>query len=543
MSGRQVGLSGDRTASSFRANALPRQSHPGLAAVRVLTDLHSMRSGRLLLALMLATLPGALAAQQEELVPIEAPLAPAPDMIALARAAAARGDSAEALSRYLRVLAADPDNVGALSGAGRAALDVGDVDAAMGFYARAEDRSPRDGAVKAGLAAALVQTGDARGALRFFREAIELGVPAAEIAADRGLAYDLRGDPRRAQADYQLALRTHPAAETMRRLALSQAIGGDRAAALATLDPLLRKQDVPAWRARAFALAMTGDAAGAGAGIALVMAQPQAEAMRPYLARLAGLKPADKAAAVHLGRFPRDRKAAQMATIAPPPPRLAFDTRALSGPAPAAARQENWSVALPAATEPEPSRSSRAQSRDISPVSGQRVSTSSRRNEVHPERLPRQAGLDTNGGGVASDSVMAAVAAQAKADAKADAAAKKAFRLKTEALAKAKQAREEAAAEKAAARANPARHWVQVAGGANAAALPRAWAALKNKWPKQLAGRSPWTTHYRFTNRLLIGPFATSDAAQDWVSERGKEGFATFRVETKAGDPVERVGE
>jgi len=115
--------------------------------------------------------------------------------------------------------------------------------------------------------------------------------------------------------------------------------------------------------------------------------------------------------------------------------------------------------------------------------------------------------------------------------ARADAAARK----------KAAEDAKEKAEQRAAERREPARHWVQVAGGANKADLGRAWAGLKEKWPKQLAGRSPWTLHYRFTNRLLIGPFATSNAAQDWVSERRKEGFGTFRVETNAGDPVERV--
>jgi len=78
-------------------------------------------------------------------------------------------------------------------------------------------------------------------------------------------------------------------------------------------------------------------------------------------------------------------------------------------------------------------------------------------------------------------------------------------------------------------------------GGANKRDLGKEWDKLKGKWSSQLAGRSPWTTHYRFTNRLLIGPFPTSKAAQDWVSERKKEGFATFRVETRAGEEVERV--
>jgi type IV secretory pathway VirB10-like protein len=114
-------------------------------------------------------------------------------------------------------------------------------------------------------------------------------------------------------------------------------------------------------------------------------------------------------------------------------------------------------------------------------------------------------------------------------------------RLAAAAAAKEKQKRQQEAEEKAAAKRNPARHWVQIAGGANKRDLGKEWAKLRGKWPSQLAGRSPWTMHYRFTNRLLIGPFATSDAAQDWVSDRKAEGFATFRVSTNAGDPVERV--
>jgi hypothetical protein len=47
--------------------------------------------------------------------------------------------------------------------------------------------------------------------------------------------------------------------------------------------------------------------------------------------------------------------------------------------------------------------------------------------------------------------------------------------------------------------------------------------------------------HYRFTNRLLIGPFPSSAAAQDWVTARKKEGMATFRVSTHAGEEVEKL--
>jgi Flp pilus assembly protein TadD len=434
-------------------------------------------------------LPAALHARQQEegeLQPVEAPQQLAPDALQLAQAAAARGDSAEALSRYLRILAATPDDMVALIGAGRAALNVGDTNAAAGFFSRADVLDPKNGQVKAGLAGTMLANGNARAALRLFNEAVILGVNQADIAADRGLAYDLRGAPRRAQADYGLALRTKPSDEVTRRMALSYAIAGDRASALATLDPLLRKQDVPAWRDRVFVYALTGDVADAQHDAALVLPAEQVAALSPYLPRLAGLKQSDKAAAVHFGRFPGETPPEAKPVIVAAP-RIQVDRATLAPPS------------APIQTFAEVAAASQA----AAPVQQPQISS----------------------------------AAQAKLDAKARAADKR--RQQAEAAAKAK--REQEAEAREVARKNPARHWVQIAGGANKRDLGKEWDKQKSKWPSQLAGRSPWTMHYRFTNRLLIGPFPTSKAAQDWVGERKKEGFATFRVETRAGEAVERV--
>jgi Flp pilus assembly protein TadD len=440
----------------------------------------------LLLAVAMIALPVS-ARPQEELQPVEAPQALAPDALQLAQQAAARGDSAEALSRFLRVLAATPDNIPALIGAGRAALDVGDTNAAAGFFSRADVLDPKNGQVKAGLAGTMLANGNARAALRLFNEAVALGVDQADIAADRGLAYDLRGQPKRAQADYGLALRTKPRDEITRRMALSYAFAGDRASALATLDPLLRKQDIPAWRDRVFVYALTGDLADAQHDAALVMPPSQVAALAPYLPRLAALKASEKAAAVHLGRFPGEIPPPVKPTVVAAP-RIPIDRGTLTQPA--------------------------APVQTFAQVATAAQSSANQAPEPQVES-----------------------AAQIKLDARARAAEKR--RQQAEAAAKAKREKEQAAREVA--RKNPARHWVQIAGGANKRDLGKEWDKLKGRWPSQLAGRSPWTTHYRFTNRLLIGPFATSKAAQDWVGERKKEGFATFRVETRAGEEVERV--
>jgi len=443
----------------------------------------------LALAAAFTLLPAALHAQEEEMQPVEAPQQLAPDALQLAQQAAQRGDSAEALSRYLRILAAAPDNMQALIGAGRAALAVGDTNAAAGFLSRADVLDPRNGQVKAGLAGTMLANGNARAALRLFNEAVSLGVSQADIAADRGLAYDLRGAPKRAQADYGLALRTNPSDEVTRRLALSYAFSGDRVSALATLDPLLRKQDVPAWRARVFVYALTGDVADAQHDASLVLPPDQVAALTPYLPRLAALKPSDRAAAVHLGRFPGEGQPEPKPTIVAAP-RIPIDRATLTPQQPVAPAQTFAQVQAAASAQ------------------------------TQTEQPPQ---IDT--------------ARQAKLDAKARVAEKR--REAAEAAAKAKRERE--AEERAVARKNPARHWVQIAGGANKRDLGKEWDKLRGKWSSQLAGRSPWTTHYRFTNRLLIGPFATSKAAQDWVGDRKKEGFSTFRVETRAGEEVERV--
>lgn len=475
-----------------------------------------------LFAVLLLSAGGAASAQQDELsVPVQPPPAVAPDALTQARAAAARGDQAEALSRYLRVLAATPDNVPALIGAGRAALGVGDMNAAAGFLSRADALEPRNGQVKAGLAVTMLQRGDARAALRLFKEATDLGVAVPEIAADRGLAYDLRGDPRHAQADYTLALRDKPSDETTRRLAISQGIGGDLTAALATLDPLLRKQDVPAWRARTFLYALTGNVAEAQAAAALVMPSDQVAALAPYLARLATLKPGDRAAAIHLGRFPGEGGSpSQTAAATPTAPRLQID-RTVLAPAPVPSVPAQLAQALP----PSPAATPAPIAAQVAiPAPEQTPLSGTTQVPTAPARTP-----------------VPARAAMVQPDPAPPRVDPRARRAAAAAAAKEKQQRAEEAEERAAAKRNPARHWVQVAGGANKRDLGKEWSKLKSKWPSQLAGRSPWTIHYRHTNRLMIGPFASSDAAQDWVSDRKKEGFATFRVETDTGEQVERV--
>lgn len=247
-------------------------------------------------------------------------LVAAPGNVALAQEypsssyAATSVDPIDTLSAHLRTLSTSPRNFAALIGAGDAALQVGDPSAALGFFARAEQVDPRSGKAKAGLASALVVLERPNDALPLFAQALSLGVSESEIARDRGLAYDLRGDTKSAQRDYAVALRRGGADdETVRRYALSLGISGQRAEAMTLLTPLLQKKDQSAWRARAFILAMTGDVSGANGIARQVMPANLAAAMTPFLTRLATLNPADRAHAVNFGTMPSN--GVQMAAV------------------------------------------------------------------------------------------------------------------------------------------------------------------------------------------------------------------------------------
>jgi Flp pilus assembly protein TadD len=208
-----------------------------------------------------------------------------------------------ALARYLRTLATDPKDFKTLIGAGRAALELGDAQAAAGFFARADEVNPRSPLPQAGMGAVSVISGQPQAALPYFSRAQQLGATLVTIGCDRGLAYDLLGRQADAQTDYRAALKGPDGDEARRRLALSLAISGDRAGALQTLSPLVAKGDVPAGRARAFVLALTGDSAGAAAAINAALPGSSAS-LAPFLQRLPMLQAGQKAAAANLGIFP-----------------------------------------------------------------------------------------------------------------------------------------------------------------------------------------------------------------------------------------------
>lgn len=215
------------------------------------------------------------------------------------------GGDGQGLNAALARLAQDPRNPEALLDAGNAAMALGDVDAALGFLRRAADVAPGNGRVNAQLGKALLRHNEPLPAIRAFDEAERSGADLAGMAGDRGLAHDLVGDNAMAQRYYQQALARAPDAEITRRLALSLAIGGDRASAEKVLAPQIAQSDRAAWRVRTFILAIAGQPDEAVAVANSSMPPQLAAGIAPYLRYLTRLTPAQQAAAANFGRFPR----------------------------------------------------------------------------------------------------------------------------------------------------------------------------------------------------------------------------------------------
>jgi Flp pilus assembly protein TadD len=544
----------------------------------------------------------------------------------------------DALSRNLRALAANPKSVSALMGAGKAALELGDAQAALTFFARAEEQLPQDGRIKMWIGSALVQLQQPHAALKFFRDAAELGVPVADFARDRGLAYDIAGSPREAQRDYRLALQRGRDDETTRRLALSLAMSGERDPALRLLEDQLLVRDRSAERTRALVLALTGDIVDATRAAEAAMPGPQASQMAAFLARLPTLSPTERALAVHLGIFPGngrpaapaayaannfagavtdagrpDTAQASLARRSPPPepvstaPRRRPDAeQAVTTasvrptpvhPAPGIASNDPgatasvrptparpvartgtsggnpawaWSRGLdPAPRQPEarPKPAEPAPAGIEAPVetvvasAGPRfepappqpdpippsvVESAPLQPEPQPAEMaaPEPAAPPPEAEPVPAGSRLADLSATIATVADPAAAPVRA-RPKpatTRAAASASAvAKPPAKKPKPAPPAEPSRVWVQVAGGAQKAALPREFARLKAKAPKLLGGRTAWTTPLNATNRLLVGPFPGTKEAQAFINQLKAADLTAFAWTSAAGQKIEKL--
>jgi len=84
------------------------------------------------------------------------------------------------------------------------------------------------------------------------------------------------------------------------------------------------------------------------------------------------------------------------------------------------------------------------------------------------------------------------------------------------------------------------RYWVQVASGANKANLGKAWDQVKSS-SRLLAGKTPSTSPWRGSNRILVGPFKNDEEAQDFVNKLGKQGVSGIQFTSRKGVKVEKL--
>lgn len=430
-----------------------------------------------------------------------------------------------ALARNIRLIAINPKNYDALVGAGRAALRLGDAQAAVGFFGRAEEVHPTSWVPKAGQASALVQMMEASAALGYFAEAQRLGASQMSIALDRGLAFDLAGDAAKAQSDYRSVLNGPDANEARRRLALSLAIGGNRAEALSTLDPLLVRRDPAAVRIRAFILALTGDTAGAQTAVRTAM-PTLAGSMDPFLARLTSLQPGQKAAAVHFGVMPAqgvqlaeaDEGARPAPTVAPAAPMRQAPIRVAAN-TPRTDRLADIESALIKLPEPPPAPKPLVE----------RVNT----------RIKTAAGEEA---GVKAAATSAPVGKKvAKVETKATKAGLRAGKDEAPKSAKAKGKKTDEDEEDSRAPAGKSRIWVQLAGGARAERMTTEFARIKAKKPSLFVKRTAHVAELKGWSRLLVGPFKSDEDAQDFVNDLHKAGLEGFAWTSPSTQKIEKL--
>jgi Flp pilus assembly protein TadD len=86
----------------------------------------------------------------------------------------------------------------------------------------------------------------------------------------------------------------------------------------------------------------------------------------------------------------------------------------------------------------------------------------------------------------------------------------------------------------------PARIWVQVATGAEAA-LGGDYRRFARKSPDLFKGKEGWTSVWGRSSRLLVGPFPDNKSAKKWETEYRKAGGNGFLWQSETGTPVKKL--
>ncbi|WP_133364860.1 hypothetical protein [Qipengyuania sediminis] len=484
------------------------------------------------------------------------------------------------LNAALRRLATRPADLDALLKAGNAALALRDITAAAGFFTRASAVAPGDPRVLLGQARVALEQRRPVAALDLFTRAERAGTRPGDMAADRALAYDLVGDNAAAQALYRAILASGDSPEVRRRLALSLAIAGNRSEFERTLNPLLKANDRSAFRTRAFGLAVLGSTDDAVEIAEAMMPTDLALRMAPYLRYMPRLTKAQQAAAGNLGAFPAaaeiGRDSADIAGYAAEGARIAARADASLTPAGAALGPRQ---AEPPRTAPPPQRSGRevvavapppVARNQAPPVTVAVAPPPASQAETPPVTIaatetapapPRQSLADAfaefgaapvpaaaspTPGAVDVARLAEEARARAARDAKARADRAKAEKARADKakaeLAKVEKAKaDKAKAEAATKAAEPARKWLQLGVGRNAAAFAFDWKRLARQAGGALDGKGPWAAKYGASNRMLAGPYQSDTAVKAAIARLKAKDIEALPFESAAGEKVAKV--
>lgn len=452
------------------------------------------------------------------------------------------------LQAALRILSREPQNQPALLRAAWASIELEDYAAADGYLRRAEAVNPANGEVTAGLATVALRQGDPIAAIRLFAQAEAQGAPMAPYASNRGLALDLVGSNVAAQGFYRQALQFANDPETVRRLALSQAMSGDLPGSEATLLPLLQRSDLAAYRTRAFALAILGKGEEAVSIAQTMLPATLSNRMAPYLRYMPRLTRAQQAAAANLGRFP---PAAEIGRDSP-------EIAAIAGQgAPQVAAARTADSRLEPAGEPlgagnRANRRQRAR-RQAEPPADERVAIGRVAEVVTtpiappPATEPAPQPSSSVAQPLASEPVETPPSQPSLADAFADFSLPPGGEVVPAAGAvditridppRERPAQPAAKPPTPKPPAHPSRFWVQVATGRDADALKWDWRRIKREGGDLLAGKDAFSARWGQANRLLTGPYPTAAAAQQAVTALKVKGVDSFTFTSDEGEAV-----
>jgi tetratricopeptide (TPR) repeat protein len=91
--------------------------------------------------------------------------------------------------------------------------------------------------------------------------------------------------------------------------------------------------------------------------------------------------------------------------------------------------------------------------------------------------------------------------------------------------------------------ANPSRIWVQLLTAPHRDALPREWTRITKQAPAVFRGKRGWVTPWGRNYRLLMGPYASDDEAQDALNDLTKARVRAFVWTSPAGQAIDRLGD